>query len=87
MYFFLFFLYKSVFDQISTKFRRNSTNFRPIVVVDKTSQSAKRRIDQMSHSTKRRFDQMVFDQMSWIPNVARTCDPTPLLLFVAIKYV
>ena len=34
---FLFFLYKSVFDQISTKFRRNSTNFRPIVVVDQTS--------------------------------------------------
>ena len=34
---FLFFLYKSVFDVISTKFRRNSTNFRPIVVVDQTS--------------------------------------------------
>ena len=34
---FLFFLYKSVFDQISTKFRRNSTNFRSFVVVDQTS--------------------------------------------------
>ena len=52
-------------NQFSTKFRRNSTNFRPIVVVGETSQSAKRRIDQMSHSTKRRFDEMVFDQMSW----------------------
>ena len=34
---FLLFLYKSVFGQISTKFRRNSTNFRPIVVVDQVS--------------------------------------------------
>ena len=34
---FLFFLYISFFDQISTKLRRNSTNFRPIVVVDQTS--------------------------------------------------
>ena len=34
---FLFFPYKSVFDQISTKFRRNSTIFRPIVVVGETS--------------------------------------------------
>ena len=34
---FLFFLYKSVYDQISTKFRHNSTIFRPIVVVDQTS--------------------------------------------------
>ena len=32
-----FFLYKSVFGQISTKFRHNSTNFRQIVVVDQTS--------------------------------------------------
>ena len=64
---FLFFPYKSVFDQISTKFRRNSTNVRPIVVVGEMSQSAKRRVDQMSHSTKRCFDEIVFDQMSWIP--------------------
>ena len=34
---FLFFPFKSVFDQISTKFRRNWTNFRPIVVVGETS--------------------------------------------------
>ena len=34
---FLFLLYKSVFDQILTKFRRNSTKFWPIVVVDQTS--------------------------------------------------
>ena len=33
---FLFFLYKPFFDRISTKFRRNSKIFRPIVVVDQT---------------------------------------------------
>ena len=53
-----FFLYKSVFDQISTKIRRNSTNFRPVVVVGETS-----------YRPNVAFDQTSFRRNGFRPNV------------------